>query len=40
MEVVGYLYTAPTLPIGNEAKMFNILLKSLGGGRETFSRDF
>ena len=35
MEVIGYLHTAPTLSIGNEAKIFDILLKFffLGGGR-------
>jgi len=32
MEVIGYLRTLPTLPIGNETKMFDILLNFLGAG--------
>jgi hypothetical protein len=37
MEVIGYLHTAPTLLIGNEAKMFDIILKIWGEGGGRFS---
>jgi len=38
---MGYLHTATTSHIGNEAKMFDILFNFWGwvGGVETFSRD-
>lgn len=36
VRIIGYLHTAPTLPIGNEAKIFDILLNFLW---QTFNRD-